>query len=125
MQMCLEAVEHVRVLKLRSYVMDASNAAELVSRFPGDISGARQVILDLGQVFEIDSDGMNALCACWRYAQTKGVTLTLCGLPPRSRLAARLLRLDTVLPLFEDLNEALLHHDLRIPAADRPELAVS
>lgn len=125
MQVHTEDHGRVRIVSIVVSAIDASNAGELYARVTEETKGWRRVIVDLSQAGAIDGDGLAALCECWRSARNRGIQLTLCGLPARCRLAARLLRLGELMALFEDRIEAMHAHGLSLPVAELPQLALS
>jgi len=116
MQLRTEMIDGVRVVRPLTLVIDASNSAELGARLPYELSGTRQMIVDLCCVREIDGDGLAAILDCWRAARDRRVRLVLCGLSPRARLVARLLDVESVVVIAEDLDDALSIFGVTRPA---------
>ena len=69
--------------------------------------GRPRLILDLGSVERIDSDGIGEMVAVWQHAQNTGGELVLVGLQPRVRDLFRILFLDKVIPVFDSVIEAV------------------
>ena len=71
--------------------------------------GRPRLILDLGSVERIDSDGIGEVVAVWQHAKNTGGELVLVGLQPRVRDLFQILFLDKVIPVFDSLAEAVNH----------------
>ncbi len=69
--------------------------------------GRPRLILDLGSVERIDSDGIGEVVAVWQHAKNTGGELVLASLQPRVRDLFRILFLDKVIPVFDSLPEAV------------------
>jgi len=67
----------------------------------------RAVIVDLGEVAEIDSAGLGALMAALRCIRRYGGSMTVCGLQPAVREIVDLTRVHRILSIRGTLDEAL------------------
>ena len=66
-----------------------------------------RLILDLGSVEKIDSDGIGEMVAVSQHAKNKGGELVFVGLQPRVSDLFRILYLDKVIPVFDSVIEAV------------------
>ncbi len=62
-------------------------------------SHPKQIIIDFHQTTFMDSSGLGALVSNFKYAQTKGITLTLRNVTPQVMAVLKLTGLDQVFPL--------------------------
>lgn len=120
-----DTIGTVTVVKVLNPVLDAPGSVPLLEAIPAEALRTRTAVIDAGHVTTIDGDGLRALCACWRLARRRGVRLALAGLPPRARLAMRLMGFDTVVPVYADLREAFQACGVELPAAPMPQLLAS
>ncbi|MEH2092256.1 anti-anti-sigma factor [Nostoc sp. 'Peltigera membranacea cyanobiont' 213] len=67
----------------------------------------KQIIIDFHQTTFMDSSGLGALVSNFKYAQTKGITLTLRNVTPQVMAVLKLTGLDQVFPL-ESVDDGLL-----------------
>jgi anti-anti-sigma factor len=97
----------VSVMALEGTVMaDADVAmAEALEHAAGE--GTRSIILDLSRVSGIDSGGASALVKLWVVSESRRMSLLAIGLDRRTREILELTQLAGVMPLFDDLNQAL------------------
>ena len=65
-----------------------------------------RVLLDLSSVDFIDSSGLGAIVAALKQLQP-GQKMVLCGLTPTVAKVFRLTRMDSVFPIFDDMDSAL------------------
>ncbi len=97
----------VSVMRLEGTVMaDAEMAmAEALEHAAGE--GTRSMVLDLSRVSGIDSGGASALVKLWVLSKSRRMSLSAIGLDRRTREILELTQLAGVMPLFDDLNQAL------------------
>ena len=97
----------VAVMGLEGTVMaDAEMAmAEALERAAGE--GTRSIVLDLSKVSGIDSGGASALVKLWVLSKSHRMSLSAIGLDRRTKEIVELTQLAEVMPLFDDLNQAL------------------
>jgi len=69
--------------------------------------GRRRLILDLGSVDRIDSDGVGEIVVVWQHAKNRGGELVLANLQPRVHDLFEILFLDKVIPIFDAISEAV------------------
>jgi anti-sigma B factor antagonist len=68
--------------------------------------GPRRVVLDLSAVSFCDSAGLSVLLGAWRQADRAGAVLVLACVPPNLRRMLSLTGVDTVLRVYETIDEA-------------------
>jgi anti-sigma B factor antagonist len=71
--------------------------------------GRPLLILDLGSVERIDSNGIGEIVAVWQHAKNSGGELVLAGLKPRIREIMEIIALDSVIPVFDTVIDAANH----------------
>lgn len=69
--------------------------------------GRRRLILDMGSVERIDSDGVGEVVVVWQHAKNRGGELVLANLQPRVHDLFEILFLDKVIPIFDSISEAV------------------
>jgi len=69
--------------------------------------GRRRLILDLGSVHRIDSDGVGEIVVVWQHAKNRGGELVLANPQPRVHDLFEILYLDKVIPIFDSISEAV------------------
>lgn len=72
--------------------------------------GARQVVIDFTDTAYIDSSGLGALVSLGKRIRESGGELRLAGLNDDLRTLFELTRLDTLFPLYNTRDAALLGH---------------
>lgn len=70
-------------------------------------SGGRRLLLNLNEVTFIESSGLGAMVAAFKYCESHGGKLGFYGIQPQVRQLLELTKLSRVLKLFEDEGEAL------------------
>jgi anti-sigma B factor antagonist len=78
---------------------------QVTRRLVGD--GARRAILNLEKVTYTDSSGMGEIIACYSILQEHGGMLKLAQVPPRVLELLKITKLDTVVEIFADEDEAV------------------
>jgi anti-sigma B factor antagonist len=70
-------------------------------------AGAHHITVEMSQVSFLDSAGMSALISGLKTMRQKGGSLNLAAAGAQARTALRLTLLDTVLPIFDTVKDAL------------------
>lgn len=65
------------------------------------------VIIDLASIDFIGSSFLALLLRCWKLVQQKGGQMVLVGVSEQARELLRITHLDTILPIYEDRQEAV------------------
>ena len=94
------------VLAVRGDV-DIATAAELRNRLSDAVEAHRAVVVDLGEVGFMDSTGLGVLVAMHGRAMAHGGTLVIARPQKLVRNALRLVQVDTVIDVYESLDDAL------------------
>jgi anti-sigma B factor antagonist len=102
-----ESVGEALVVTLLDDALDAQSSKEFRRSIEADLAGAGKVVLDLAHVHFVDSSGLGAILACMRLIEGGGGGLKLCGLGPEVRKAVELVRMDRLLDVHGNRDEAL------------------
>ena len=70
-------------------------------------AGSTHVVFDLRQVTFIDASGLGVLAKAWRMAEVSGGSVKLVAPSMRLRRLLAITRLDTVLPVYDTVGEAI------------------
>ncbi len=73
----------------------------------GALESGAHVLVDLSAVEYIDSSGVASLVEGYQLAREKGLRFALVGVSQAAMQVLQLARLDTVFPIYEDLDAAL------------------
>lgn len=86
--------------------MDTSVAAEFKHRMLAWIeAGEQRILLDLSAVDFLDSSGLGAIISAHKAIRNQG-RLAVCGLTRNVRNLFNMTRMNRILPLFEDVDQA-------------------
>jgi anti-sigma B factor antagonist len=100
-------MEGIRILDLKGRLILGDSEAALRNAIAALAeSKVLQIVLNLGEVTEIDDDGLGALVFCYARTASSGGALKLVNLPPDLSLTI-LTRLDTVFEVFSDDHDAV------------------
>lgn len=102
-----ETAGSTHVVTLLDDALDAQDAKEFRKLMEAELKGKSSAVLDLAQVRFVDSSGLGAILACMRLMGGGGGGLKLCGLSPEVRKAVELVRMDRLLDVHADRDEAL------------------
>ena len=94
------------VLAVRGDV-DIATAAELRNRLSAAVEVHRAIVVDLGEVGFMDSTGLGVLVAMHARAAAFGGTFVLARPQKIVRNALRLVQVDTVIDVYDSLDDAL------------------
>jgi len=98
----------VTILSLQGNVTLGEASSALRDAIRGVIlTGAKNVLLDLGGVHYIDSAGLGELIGAYAAAETRGVKLKLLNLQKNVRGLMQITHLITVFEVFDNEEEAL------------------
>ncbi|MCS6908961.1 MAG: STAS domain-containing protein [Anaerolineales bacterium] len=91
--------------------LDAETCNTLKRSFQDHVAaGVRYVTVEMSQVTFIDSFGLSALISGLKVLRQAGGGLNLANVAAQARAALKLTLLDTVLPIFETVSEAVAAH---------------
>jgi anti-sigma B factor antagonist len=107
MELNVEVVKDVAVVKLFLDELDASNSGEFKHQIAPVLSEHAKLVIDLGELRFIDSSGLGAMLSCLRQATARGGDLKLCQLSPAVRAAFELVRLHRVIDIHASATEAV------------------
>ena len=97
----------VAVMGLEGTVVANAEAAMAKALEQAAADGARSIVLDFTRASGIDSGGASALVKLWALSKSRRMSLSAIGLDGRTREILDLTQLAGVMPLFDDLPQAL------------------
>ena len=107
MNLTIEPQESFILARIEDARLDALSAPDFKARMAGALTGATpKVVLDLSPVGFIDSAGLASILSLVK-GLPEGGELRIAGARDAVRAVFRLTRLDKVLPLHDDLDEAV------------------
>lgn len=98
---------NVEIIEVRSGKLDADTAPAFREAMEARCRSARKVVLDLKQVTFVDSSGLGAILASLQQLRRRGGDLRLCNLAARVRTLVKLVRLDQVIAIHGDRDQAV------------------
>ncbi len=107
MELELEKVGDVAVVKMPIKTLDASNSVEFKEAVQPMIDAELKVVLDLATLEFVDSSGLGAFLSCMRRLHAKGGDLRLCAMSDRVRTVFELVRMHRVVDICNDIDEAV------------------
>jgi len=102
-----ETVGMTTVVTLVDEALDAQTSKEFRKAMEPELKDLPSVLLDLRNVRFVDSSGLGAILGCMRLIQGGGGGLKLCALGPEVRKALELVRMDRLLDVHANRDEAL------------------
>src|SRR5690242_6864737 len=87
--------------------VDIATAAELRNRLTNAVDAHRAVVVDLGEVGFMDSTGLGVLVALHARAVAREGTFVIARPQKIVRNALRLVQVDTVIDVYDSLDDAL------------------
>jgi anti-sigma B factor antagonist len=107
MNLTIEPQESFILARIEDTRLDALSAPDFKARMAGALTGATpKVVLDLSPVAFIDSAGLASILSLVK-GLPEGGELRIAGARDAVRAVFRLTRLDKVLPLHDDLEDAV------------------
>jgi len=102
-----DAAGSVTVVTLLDHALDAQDSKEFRRSMEAELAGKGKVIFDLQHVRFIDSSGLGAILGCLRLIEGGGGGLKLCGLGPEVRKTVELVRMDRLVDVHRNRDEAI------------------
>ncbi len=87
--------------------LDASNVPQFKRHIAPVLEASSKVVFDVGQLQFIDSSGLGAILSCLRQVNAAGGDLKLCGLLPPVHAPFVLVRMHTILKIYNTKDEAV------------------
>jgi len=104
--MSTEKIENVAVVVLLGELA-ASNAPKFKRDIAPVLQTNSKVVFDVGQLRFVDSSGLGAILCCLRQLNARGEDLKLCRLSPSVRAPFALVRMHTILKIYNTRDEAI------------------
>jgi len=107
MEMTVEKLGEVTIVRLPGEQLDASNAKDFKRDVAPVINGVSKVVFDLGQLHFVDSSGLGAMLSCLWQVNSAGGELKLCGLSKPVRALFELVRMHRIFDICDTREDAL------------------
>lgn len=107
MKYVIEAAGSTTVVTPLGDALDAQCAKAFRQSMETELKGKGNVLFDLRHVRFVDSSGLGAILGCQRMIEGGGGGVRLCGLGPDVRKAVELVRMDRLMDVHRDREEAL------------------
>ena len=122
MQLRLDVVRQaeVAVVRCRGRIVFGQEVDELRLTVLSLLKETNRVVLDLGGIEQIDSEGLAGLVGLFISARNRGGELKLAELSPKSRELLRVTRLDEVFGSYKSEREAIAAFGAPAVIARRP-----
>jgi len=120
MQLRLNVVRQaeVAIVRCRGRIVFGQEVDELRLSVLSLLKETNRVVLDLGGIEQIDSEGLAALVGLFISARNRGGELKLADLSPKCRELLRVTRLDEVFRIYKSVDEAIASlHRVKTTAA--------
>ncbi len=101
MQLTVETVQNVAVVKIHAEQLDASNADDFKREIAPVLAANPRMVLDLGLLQFVDSSGCGAILSCLKTLTGAGGDLKLCGVTRPVRNVFELIRLHRICEIFD------------------------
>ena len=112
----IRELEDITVIACRGRIAYRDEADALSLRASSLLKQKRALIFDLSEVDELDGAGLGKLAGIQAQASQLKTPVALCGANGLVREVLELTHLNSVLPLYSDLDQAVRHIRLRQPA---------
>jgi sigma-B regulation protein RsbU (phosphoserine phosphatase) len=107
MEMTVEKLGEVTIVRLPGEQLDASNAKDFKRDVASILSAASKVVFDLSQLRFVDSSGLGAMLSCLRQVNSAGGELKLCGLSKPVRALFELVRMHRIFDICDTKDDAI------------------
>ena len=109
----IRELEEVTVICCRGRIAYGDEAEALFLRASSLLKQRRALVFDLSEVAELDGAGLGTLAGIRSQASQLETPVALCGAKGLVREVLELTRLNSVFPMYSDVNTALRHERLR------------
>ncbi len=106
MDLAIERIHDVVVVRLPYEELDASNASELKRDLTALLETESRIVFDLSQLRFVDSSGLGAFLSCLRRVNARGGDLKLCCLSRPVRAVFELVRMHRIFDIYATRDEA-------------------
>ena len=107
MELSVEKVEHVAVVKMPGRSLEASNVAEFKRSIAPILERNTSVVLDIQDLGFVDSSGLGALLSCLRRLNAAGGDLKIAGMRKPVVALFELVRMHRICEVFDTVEEAV------------------
>jgi anti-sigma B factor antagonist len=107
MQLTIETVQNIAVVKVHVEQLDASNSDDFKREVAPVLAQNTRMILDLGQLQFVDSSGCGAILSCLKSLTSAGGDLKLACVTRPVRNVFELIRLHRICEIFDTRDGAV------------------
>lgn len=107
MELAVDKVDDVAVVKVPVEELDASNSGELKHDIAPVLQTNTKLVIDLSRLLFVDSSGLGAILSCLRQLSAKGGDLKLCGMQKQVRAVFELVRMHRIFDIHGTREEAV------------------
>jgi len=107
MQLTVDTVQNVAVVKIHEQQLDASNSDDFKRDIAPVLAERARMVLDLGQLQFVDSSGCGAILSCLKALTSAGGDLKLCCVTRPVRNVFELIRLHRICEILDSREDAL------------------
>ena len=107
MELAVDKVDDVAVVKVPVEELDASNSGDLKHDIAPVLQTNTKLVIDLSRLHFVDSSGLGAILSCLRQLSAKGGDLKLCGMQKQVRAVFELVRMHRIFDIYGTREEAV------------------
>lgn len=106
MQLTVEKVDDVTVVKLPGDRLDTTNTQDFTGEIAPILEKNCKLVLDASQLEFVDSSGLGAFLFCLKRANAGGGDLKVCGLTKQVRVVFEVVRFHRIIEIYNTVEEA-------------------
>jgi anti-sigma B factor antagonist len=107
MELSVEKVKNVAVVKLLGRSLEASNVEEFKRNIAPILGENTSVVLDIQNLDSVDSSGLGAFLSCLRTLNAAGGDLKICRMRKPVRALFELVRMHRICDVFDTVDQAV------------------
>jgi len=107
MELNVEKVENVAVVKVPGRSLEASNVGEFRRNMASILDENTSVVLDIQNLDFVDSSGLGAFLSCLRLLNAAGGDLKIAGMRKSVSALFELVRMHRICDVFDTVDEAV------------------
>ncbi len=107
MELNLERMNDVAIVRIKSEAIDASNIQEFKEKISVPVDQTKNLVFDMEEVLFVDSSGCGALLSCLRKIKEKHGRLILCNTKTQVKHLFSLIHMDRIFKIYNDCEEAI------------------
>jgi len=107
MELSVEKIGNVAVVRMPGHSLEASNVEEFKRNMAPILDESTSVVLDIHNLDFVDSSGLGAFLSCLRLVNTAGGDLKICGMRKPVVALFELVRMHRICDVFDTVDEAV------------------